>query len=211
MPRSRQSCRNQAATYKVMSDDKVHKARTTRGQRVLRFLGALADPRALAHAFKVVNYYNYTHVTPLRKLTRGQGVAISPTASFANAQNIVIGNRVTIGANVSLWAGPGSARIVLEDDVLIAPNVMITCTNYRFNDGSPVTKQAMKEAEIVIGRDVWIGYGAVILPGTRIGAGAIIGANALVRGEIPANAILASPAATVIGWRRLPDDPPAPA
>ena len=49
------------------------------------------------------------------------------------------------------------------------------------------------------------------LPGTRIGAGAIIGANALVRGEIPANAILASPAATVIGWRRLPDDPPAPA
>lgn len=193
-----------------MSDDKVHKVRTTRGQRALRFLASLADPRALAHAFKVMNYYNYTHVAQVRKLARGKGVAISPTASFANAQNIVLGDRVTVGANVSLWAGPGQARIVLEDDVLIAPNVMITCTNYRFNDGSPVTSQAMKEADVVIGRDVWIGYGAVILPGTRIGAGAIIGANALVRGEIPARAILAAPPAGVIGWRHLPGDPATP-
>ena len=114
-------------------------------------------------------------------------------------------------ANRLLFVGDGSHIVhvfVLEEDVLIAPNVMITCTNYRFNDGSPVTKQAMKEADVVIGRDVWIGYGAVILPGTRIGAGAIIGANALVRGEIPAKAILAAPTAGVIGWRHLPGDPP---
>ncbi|MFN2310288.1 MAG: acyltransferase, partial [Gammaproteobacteria bacterium] len=89
-----------------MSDRTVRKVKLSRRARVWRFLGALLDPRALAHGFKLLNYYNYTHVRELRKLRRGRHVAISPTASFANGHNIVIGNRVTIGAHVSLWAGP---------------------------------------------------------------------------------------------------------
>ena len=89
-----------------MSDSTVRKVKLSPRARVLRFLRAVLDPRALAHGFKLLNYYNYTHVRELRKLRRGRQVAISPTASFANGHNIVIGNRVTIGAHVSLWAGP---------------------------------------------------------------------------------------------------------
>jgi lipopolysaccharide O-acetyltransferase len=42
---------------------------------------------------------------------------------------------------------------------------------------------------VTIGKRVWIGDGAVILPGAQIGHGAIIGANAVVTGIIPDNCI----------------------
>lgn len=184
-----------------MSDSAVRKTKMSRRARTWRFIKAVLDPRALAHGFKLLNYYNYTHVRELRKLHLGRHVAISPTVSFANGHNVVIGNRVNVGAHASLWAGPDKARIVLGDDVLIAPGVMMTATNYRFNDGSPITRQSLKEADIVVGNDVWIGYGAVLLPGARIGDGAIVGAGAVVRGEVPPRAIVANTPASVVGQR----------
>lgn len=45
--------------------------------------------------------------------------------------------------------------------------------------------------DTVIGPDCWIGHGAIILPGARLGAGVIVGAGAVVRGRIPAYAIVA--------------------
>lgn len=185
----------------MMAEEKVFKARTTRAQRFLRLIASLLDPRALGHMAKIVNYYNVTHVAELRRARRGRSMRISPTTSFANGHNIVLGDRVHLGAGTSLWAGPDSARIVLGDDVLIAPNVMITAANYRFNEGSPVTDQAMDEAEIRIGRDVWIGFGAVILPGVTIGDGAIIGAASVVRRDVGAGAIVAGNPARVVGQR----------
>ncbi|MBM9593840.1 acyltransferase [Roseitranquillus sediminis] len=184
-----------------MDDAKVYKDDRSRFRRFLRLVFSLLDPRAYAHALKVVNYYNYTHVAELRKATLGRGVQISPTASFANAQNLTIGDRGRIGANTSLWAGPGSGRIVLGEDILIGPGVMLTAASYRFDDGSPVTRQAMDESDIIVGRDVWIGYGAVILPGARIGDRAIVAASAVVRGEVPPGAIVAGVPARVVGHR----------
>lgn len=186
-----------------MSEDApAHKDRKSRGQKLLRLLGASLDPRAWAHLIKIVNYYNYTHVQPLRQITKGQGCAISPTASFANPQNIKLGARVNIGADCTIWGGPGTGRITLGDNALLGPRVMITAANYRFNDGSPVTDQPMKEADILVGRDVWIATGAIILPGAVIGDGAIIGAHAIVRGEVAPFTIVASPQAKEAGQRK---------
>lgn len=185
----------------------VHKARVSRSGRLLRLILGALDPRAWAHAVKIVNYYNYSHVVPLRRVTLGRGCAISPNATFANPERIVLGDRVTLGARVMLWAGPGRARIVIGDDTLFAPDVMVTAANYRFDDGQPVTAQAMDEAEVSIGRDVWLGARAIVLPGARIGDGAIIAAGAVVRGEIPAMAIAGGVPARILGQRRLRDAP----
>jgi len=184
-----------------MSESKVRKIGKSRGQRLWRLIRAIFDPRALAHGLQVLNYYNYSHVQERRRASIGANCGISPVASFANGHNITIGNGVNVGAHTSLWAGPDQGRITIGNHVLFAPNVMMTATNYRFNDGSPVTRQALKEGAITIGNDVWIGYGAVILPGTTIGDGAIIGAGAIVRGEVPPNAILTSPAGQIVGER----------
>ena len=188
----------------MSATEKTHKVRLSKMQRLRRLLLAVVDPRAWGHAFKVVNYYNYTHVTPWRQVRRGTGCVISPLANIANPQNLILGDRVRISANVYLWPGPGTGRISLADDVMIGPQVMISAANYRYNDGSPVTDQAMNEADIVIGRDVWIGFGAVILPGADIGEGAIIGAAAVVRGRIPAWSIVAGNPGVIVGQRRRP-------
>lgn len=181
----------------------VHKKTTGRIARLVRLVGSVLDPRAWAHAAKLVNYYNYSHVQPLRQITRGAGVAISPNALFSNPERITLGARVSIGARCTLWAGPSKGRILVEDDVLFGPDVLVTAANYRFNDGHPVTKQAMDEADVVIGRDAWIGTRAVILPGSQIGAGAIIGAGAVVRGTIPPMAIAVGVPARVVGQREI--------
>ena len=189
-----------------MSGSTAEKKKTTRLQRLFRLLGAMFDPRAYAHALKVVNYFNYTHVAELRQATRTGKQNISPMASFANGRNIVLGNRVNIGAHTNIWAGPGTARVVLGDDVLIGPSVMITAATYRYNDGGPVNEQAMDEADIIIGRDVWLGYGAVVLAGVTIGDGAVIGACSVVKKDVPAFAIVAGNPAKVVGERRRPEE-----
>jgi acetyltransferase-like isoleucine patch superfamily enzyme len=172
--------------------------------RALRLVLSSLDPRAWAHVFRLVNYYNYAHVTPRRRLTLGPEARISPNSEFSNPERISAGRRLRLGTRCTLWAGHATGRIVIGDDVMFGPEVMVTAASYRFNDGQPVTAQAMDEADVVIGDDVWIGARAIILPGARIGAGAIIAAGAVVRGEIPAMAIAAGVPARVVGQRRLP-------
>lgn len=187
-----------------MRYEPAEKKRKTRFQRFVRLAASVLDPRAYAHLLKIINYYNYTHVAELRQAVRRGKQQISPTASFANGRNVVLGERVSIGAGVSIWAGSGEAKIEIGDDTLIAPAVMLTAANYRYDDGSPINAQMMQEADIIVGRDVWLGYGAVVLAGVRIGDGAIVGAGAIVRSDVPEYAIVAGNPAKVVGTRRQP-------
>ena len=57
------------------------------------------------------------------------------------------------------------------------------------------------KGDIIVGNDVWIGYGATILSGVKIGHGAIVGAKSLVSKDVPNYAIVAGNPARVIGFR----------
>jgi acetyltransferase-like isoleucine patch superfamily enzyme len=166
----------------------------------------LLDPRAWAHLAKIVNYYNYAHVEPRRLMRCGAGARISPVATFANGRHIALGARVLVGENTRLWAGAGGARIVVGDDTLIGPNVLITAASYRFRDGAPIAAQRMREADVVVGPDVWIGAGAIVLAGSAIGAGSVVAAGAVVRGAFGPGAILAGNPAREIGRRTIEGD-----
>lgn len=180
------------------------KKKMSKLQKGLRLLGSTFDPRAWIHLVRMVNYWNYSHVAPRRALKMPPGGAnISPDACFANPERIEIGPGLNLGSRCFLWAGPGHGRIVLGRNVLFGPDCLVTAANYRFNDGQPVTEQAMDEADVVIGDDVWLGAKVIVLPGARIGAGAIIGAGAVVRGEIPDMAIAVGAPAKVVGRREL--------
>lgn len=183
----------------------VQKVRKSRVQRLIRLILATFDPRAWAHFVKVMNYYNYTHVQELRKATVSPTANIAPNAGFANAQNIVIEDNVTLGAYCQIWAGPEKARVVIGKDALFAPDVMVTATTYRYNEGAPVTDQAMDEADITIGPDCWLGRGATILAGTQLGEGCIVGAHAVVRGTFPPYSVIVGSPARVVSQRSLPD------
>lgn len=186
-----------------MPDATVYKKKLGLPQRIMRLLGAILDPRNIVHMIRIMNYYGHTHVAELRLIRRGRGVVMAPNVSLANGRNIEIGDRSRIGANVSLWAGPGRGRIVIGPDALFAPNVMLTAANYRFNDGGPVTAQAMDEGDIIVGCDVWFGYGVVVLPGVTIGDRAIIAAGAIVTRDVAADTVVGGNPARVIGMRTI--------
>ena len=59
--------------------------------------------------------------------------------------------------------------------------------------------------DIVIGHDVWLGYCATVMPGTRIGNGVIVGAGSVVRGDVPDYTVVAGNPAHVVR-RRFTDD-----
>ena len=187
-----------------------YKPRLGRAARALRFAGSVLDPRAWLHLARLVHNLNVTHVRPRRRLRIGPGASISPTARFANPDRITAGRGLRLGDGCHLWAGHAAGRIVMGDDVMCGPGVLVTAASYRYDDGHPVTAQAMDEADVVIGNDVWLATRAVVLPGARIGDGAIVAAHAVVRGEVPPMAIVAGAPARVVSERRIaaPDPPP---
>ena len=113
---------------------------------------------------------------------------------------IVIGNRVTATANLTLGA---HEVILIEDDVMFAANVNITDGFHGFeNVDEPYKYQPIfRIAPIVIKRGCWIGQNAVILPGVTIGEMSIVGANSVVSEDIPARSIaVGAPARVIKKW-----------
>lgn len=187
----------------MSTNAQVQKSSPNRLRRGVRLLASALDLRAWLHLFKIVNYYNYSHVTPLRQVRFAGPGNVSPDAVFQNAARIAIGHRVRIGSRCHLWAGPSHGRIILGDDVLFGPDVLLTAASYRHDLGSPVTDQPMAEADIVIGNDVWLATRAIILPGTTIGDGSIIAAGAVVKGDFPPMSIIAGSPARIVSQRMI--------
>ena len=111
-----------------------------------------------------------------------------------------IGDRVTATGMLQVIA---HERIVIEDDVMFATNVFICDGLHGFERGDiPYKYQGIfRVAPIHIGRGSWLGQNVVVLPGVRIGACAIIGANSVVTKDVPAHSIaVGSPAKVTRRW-----------
>ncbi|HVS28911.1 MAG TPA: acyltransferase [Solirubrobacteraceae bacterium] len=69
----------------------------------------------------------------------------------------------------------------------------------------PIRVQGIYKRDVRVGHNVWLGYGACILRGVTIGDNAIVGTNAVVTKEVPANAIVGGVPARVIRMRDAPE------
>lgn len=76
-------------------------------------------------------------------------------------------------------------EIVIGDGTAIGPNVCIFDHDHKYGQEGMV--KGFKEGRVRIGRNVWIGAGAIILRDTVIGDNCVIGAGCAVKGRIPAN------------------------
>lgn len=104
---------------------------------------------------------------------------------------ISIGNGTYLNRNTEIIA---ASEVSIGRDCKISWDVVIMDT-----DGHGVGDSAKIARPIHIGDNVWIGCRALILKGVTIGNGAIVAAGAIVTKDVPAGAIVASPAATVRG------------
>ena len=77
--------------------------------------------------------------------------------------------------------------IFIDDGVLIGHNVVLATLNHAMQ---PERRGDMLPAPIHIGKRVWIGSNATVLPGVTIGDGAVVAAGAVVTKDVPANAVV---------------------
>jgi acetyltransferase-like isoleucine patch superfamily enzyme len=72
---------------------------------------------------------------------------------------------------------------------MIGEYTSIRDANHRFGEGAAIRDSGYEAKPIEIGANVWIGRGATVLAGVRIGDNAVVGANAVVTRDIPAGAV----------------------
>jgi acetyltransferase-like isoleucine patch superfamily enzyme len=147
----------------------------------------------------------------LNRLATGKNVSIGSGFRAGSGSRINSLHGLRVGENFSL--GPGSLVEVdgeIGDYVLIARGVQVVGRLDHAIDavGVPIVEsewigdREKSELDAVkIGNDVWLGAGVVVLGGTRIGEGAIVGGGAVVASDVPPYAIAVGNPARVVGYR----------
>ena len=99
------------------------------------------------------------------------------------------------------WAS-GNGRLVIGRYFHSGDGLRIFTRNHNYDHGEAIPYDATYIAkDVIIGDFVWIGAEVILLPGTKIGEGAIIQAGSVVHGEIPPMAIAGGNPAKVFAWR----------
>lgn len=117
----------------------------------------------------------------LKIMTKGGNPAmISKNVYIANGKRLKIGTGCRINENVYI------EKATIGNDVMIAPNTIILSRMHEFSRVDiPMSLQGYKEElEVIIGNDVWLGRNVIIMPGVRVGDGAIVGAGSIVTKDI---------------------------
>jgi len=139
----------------------------------------------------------YTKNNILDNLLGSKGKNLWITAPFFvdYGNNIYFGNNCEVNMNCTFL---DDNKIIIGDNALIAPNAQIYTSFHPINPrerfGEPKedgTFQFCKTqtAPVTIGNNVWIGGGAIIMPGVKIGDNVVIGAGSVVTKDIPSNKV----------------------
>lgn len=162
------------------------------------------DPDLDAERQKVkglLRLYNSSEVVPERQTILqqllgqiGQNSIIEPPFYCSYGQNIYIGDHVYLNVMCTIL---DCNEVHIGQHVMIGPAVQIYTAAHHLQaetriQGWEVAKQ------IVIEDNVWIGGGAILLPGVSIGRNAVVGAGAVVSRSVPANMVVVGNPARVI-------------
>ncbi|WP_329124802.1 acyltransferase [Streptomyces sp. NBC_01465] len=142
------------------------------------------------------------------------GAQVSISAGYATGQDLGPEVVVDIGQRCSVGRGShivGHRSLHIGNDVFIAPYVYITDQNHTYLDpGQPIGGQWPQNVPVFIGDGCWIGTGAIILPGVRLGRNTVVAGGAVVRGQFPDHCVLAGVPARVVrrydpehGWQSV--------
>jgi galactoside O-acetyltransferase len=131
-------------------------------------------------------------------ISLGENVSIMRFSSlYAHDGLLSIGNNASISTNVCLDASD-QGEIVIGDDVLIGPNVVLRASDHNFSSmEKPINQQGHSGGRIAIGNDVWIGANTVITRNVSVGDHAVIAAGSVVTSDIPSGVIAAGVPATI--------------
>ncbi|MDO9640853.1 MAG: acyltransferase [Pseudotabrizicola sp.] len=170
-------------------------------KRIGRLIRSFLHPQVLLHPFRMLHYYGYSHVLERQKMVLGRDVRLAPNTSFRNGERIELGDQVQLGEYTALWAGRSTSWIRIGARTTFGPNCYVTAADYGLAAGTRITDQEMRERDVIIGPDCWIGTKTIITAGVTLGEGCVIGAGSVVTRDIPAGAIAAGVPARVLRMR----------
>ncbi len=116
---------------------------------------------------------------------------------------VEIGQKTVIGQECTISA---YQRVRIGEQCVIADRAMFIDFDHGVVEVErPIRVQGIYKRDVEVGSNVWIGYGACILRGVRVGDNAIVGTNAVVTKDVPANAVVGGAPARIIRMREAPD------
>ena len=152
-------------------------------------------------AKELLRLYNLTEAAPERQTILqqllgqiGQNSTIEPPFYCSYGQNIYIGDHVFLNVLCTIL---DCNEVHIGNYVIIGPVVQIY-TAAHLLQAKPRIQGLEVAKPIVIEDNVWLGGGAILLPGVRIGRNAVVGAGAVVTRSVPANTVVAGNPARVI-------------
>ncbi len=115
---------------------------------------------------------------------------------------VEIGAKTVLGQECTISA---YRRVRIGEQCVIADRAMFIDFDHGVVEVErPIREQGIYKREVDVGSNVWIGYGACILRGVRVGDNSIVGTNSVVTRDVPANAVVAGIPARVIRMREAP-------
>ena len=127
--------------------------------------------------------------------TLGKSSFIMRNVDLRKPKNVFIGNNVIINKKVLLDGRGG--KLIIGDNVDIAQEVNIWTLTHDINDDN----HKAIGFDVTIDDYVWIGSRVAIMPGVKIGKGAVVGTCSVVTKNVPENTIVAGIPAKIIGYR----------
>jgi acetyltransferase-like isoleucine patch superfamily enzyme len=142
-----------------------------------------------------------------RGIDIGRGVFLGRgTILSCKDGDIVLGDGTNLGFHCEIFSG---SSVTVGRHGLFAAQAYLVGGGHRFEErGIAVVEQPRSSTGIALGDNVWLGTGAKVLDGVRIGSDVVVGANAVVSADLPDGAIAAGVPARVL--RRRDEDPGAP-
>ena len=124
----------------------------------------------------------------------GKNLQVASRTIINWSSNITIGDDVFIANNC--WI-QGTGGIVLEDEVILGPFVVLATNNHTAKEGS-FRFGPPQRAEIIFKKGAWAGAHAVITAGVTVGSGSVIAAGAVATKDVPGNTIVGGVPAKLI-------------
>ena len=166
------------------------------GSEVMQFMGWLSQ-----EALRITAELNNSYHTPeeiRRIMSQLTGRQVSDTFSMFPPFYTDCGKNLKIGEHVFINSGcrfQDQGGITIGDGALIGHNVVMATINHGLE---PERRGDNIPAPIVLGKHVWIGANATILPGVTIGDNAVVAAGSVVTKDVPANMVVAGVPAKAI-------------
>jgi acetyltransferase-like isoleucine patch superfamily enzyme len=115
---------------------------------------------------------------------------------------VEIGEKTVIGQECTVSA---YQRVRIGQQCVIADRAMFIDFDHGVVEVErPIRQQGIYKRDVIVGSNVWIGYGACILRGVSVGDNSIVGTNSVVTKDVPANAVVAGIPARIIRMREAP-------